>query len=160
SLTGDRRFIWNKADGRPVPYGLWKIEGWRKDGVRDLILCEGESDALTLWTHGFAAIGIPGADNCSLLLTAHVQSFQRVLVCKESDQGGETFEKGCIGRLAALEFEGQVAVVEMAAANVKDPNELHLRNLGDAGGFEAEWAALVDHARFVELPLVGLETLD
>jgi hypothetical protein len=65
---------------------------------------------------------------------------------------GETFEKGCIGRLAALECDGQVQVVEMARASVKDVNELHLKHVGDSSGFETELGALMEMARKLELP--------
>lgn len=156
SLNGDKRFIWNRAEGRPVPYGLWQIEGWRKCGAI-LFLVEGESDSLTLWSHDLAALGIPGADLCSVLQAPHVAGFARVYIVRENDHGGEVFEKGCAGRLAALEFEGTVAVVEMQRAKAKDPNELHLRHLHEPGAFESEFDALVEMARVVELPRVGLE---
>jgi AAA domain len=156
SLTGDKRFIWNSAQGRPVPYGLWRLAEARKRNSA-LILVEGESDALTLWNHGIEALGIPGADMCGLLQAPHVAGFRRVFIVREDDHGGEIFEKGCVGRFAELEFDGTVAVVEMAKAAVKDVNDLHLKLLANAGGFEVEWEALIHHARTVELPIVGLE---
>jgi len=160
SLTGDKRFIWNKAEGRPVPYGLWRLDEARKRGVEDLFLVEGESDSLTLWAHDMTAIGIPGADNCKILQLPHVAGFQQVFIVRENDHGGEVYEKGCTSRLAELEFQGQVAVVEMEKAAVKDANELHVKMLTDPGGFESEWGALVEMARPVELPIVGLETFN
>ncbi len=51
SLDGDKQFIWNKAEGRPVPYGLWQIKEARSRAETVLVLVEGESDALTLWHH-------------------------------------------------------------------------------------------------------------
>ena len=160
ALTGDKRFIWNKADGKPVPYGLWRLSDARKQGLHDLFIVEGESDALTLWLHGYTALGVPGSDNCKLLQAPHVTGFARIFIAHENDQGGEVFEKGCTGRLAELEFQGDVRVIEMARANCKDPNELHIKLLGDPGGFESEWGALVEQARSVELPLVGLEVFN
>ncbi len=160
ALAGEKRFIWNEAKGQPVPYGLWRLESARKRGVRELILCEGESDALTFWNHNIEALGIPGADMCKVLAAPHIRDFVTIIICKEPDDGGETFEKGCSGRLAALEFGGAVRVVEMARANCKDPNELHLRLLGDPGGFESEWGALVEQARSLELQAVGLEVFN
>jgi putative DNA primase/helicase len=157
ALSGQKRFIWNKAEGRPVPYGLWKIEAWTKAGLQDLVLCEGESDALSFWFHGMAAIGIPGADQCSLIQAPHVARFRRVIIAKENDQGGETFAKGCAGRLAELEFDGKVLVAEIGRMHVKDSNELHVKMLGDAGGFEAAWNCLIEDASEIELPRVGLD---
>jgi putative DNA primase/helicase len=160
ALEGEKRFIWNKANGRPVPYGLWRIGDAHKRGIDTLVLCEGESDALTFWSHKLEALGIPGSDNAGLLQAPHVARFQQILIVHESDQGGEVFEKGCVARLAELEYPGRVAVVEMERAEVNDVNELHLKTLGDPGGFEAEWLALVDQVRSIDLPIVGLEVFD
>jgi len=162
SLSGDKRFIWNKAEGRPAPYGLWRLKEARSLGVTDLVLVEGESDSLTLWRYDIAALGIPGADNCALLQASHIAKFRRVFICRENDHGGEVFEKGCTARLAQLEFDGDVAVIEMAQAAVKDVNDLHVRSLGKPDAFKSEWDALVLQARRIELSIVGLEmfTLD
>ncbi len=160
ALGGNRQFIWNDQKGRPVPYGLWRLDEARKRDARELVLCEGESDTLTFWFHNITALGIPGADMCSILAGPHIRDFGTMLICKEPDHGGEVFEKGCIAQLAKLEFEGTVRVVEMAKAAAKDPNALHIKLLGDAGGFTSEWGALVEQARVVELPLVGLETFN
>lgn len=160
ALSGDHKFLWNKSDGRPVPYGLWRLDAAHKQNVADLYLVEGESDSLTLWMHGMTALGVAGADNCKLLQAPHVNGFARVLIVRENDHGGEVFEKGCVGRLAELEYAGQVAVIEMAKAEVKDANDLHVKMLGDPGGFESEWTALLEQARAVELPIAGLEIFD
>jgi putative DNA primase/helicase len=162
ALTGakPKPFIWNSAKGRPTVYGLWRLSDACKAGVADLFLVEGESDALTLWLYGFTARGIPGADNCKLLQAPHVAGFRRVFIIRENDGGGEIFEKGCIGRLAEVEFEGSVAVIEMAKAAVKDPNELHIKLLGAVSGFKSEFDALIEQARAVELPRVGLEVFN
>jgi DNA polymerase III delta prime subunit len=164
-----KKFIWNKAEGRPVPYGLWLLDGAHKRGAEDLFLVEGESDALTLWLHGYVAIGIPGSDMAKTLQAPHVKEFRRVFIVRENDVpkagddkplGCETFEKGCVGRLAELEFSGSVAVVEIEKAAVKDTNDLHVKFLDDAGGFKSEFDALIGQARPVELPIVGLEIFD
>lgn len=153
-------FLWNKAEGRPTVYGLWRIPPARKQGVSDLYLVEGESDSLSLWAHGFTALGIPGASNCETLQAPHVYGFSRIYIARESDQGGETFEKGCISRLANLEFRGAVRVIEMQRAAVNDINDLHVKFLEQAGVFETELALLVQMAQAVDLPIVGLEAFD
>jgi hypothetical protein len=57
------RFIYTKGEGKPVPYGLWLLDDARKRGERDLVLPEGESDALTFSLHGINALGIPGSEH-------------------------------------------------------------------------------------------------
>ena len=160
ALSGARKFLWSKDEGRPTLYGLWRLAQALKRGASDLFLVEGETDALTLWFHSLEALGVPGADMCGLLHTPHVSGFRRVFIVREADNGGDTFEKGCIGRFAEFGFDGEVRVVEMAKAGVKDPNELHLKMLGDPGGFDCEWEALVEMSRLVDLPIVGLEVFD
>ncbi|HKN13407.1 MAG TPA: AAA family ATPase [Candidatus Binatus sp.] len=156
SLAGDKKFLWSKADGRPIPYGLWRLDEERKRGVREVILCEGESDALTFWLHNLAAIGVPGADMCSILAEPHVRGFSTIIICKEPDQGGETFVKGIAGRLAELRFAGTVKVVEYSKADVKDASDLHVRHVDKPGAFESEFSALSEMAQSVQLPFVGM----
>ena len=51
---------YNKAfDGKfpKLPYGVWRLDEFSKDYI---LLVEGESDCLTLWSAGINALGIPG----------------------------------------------------------------------------------------------------
>lgn len=156
-------FLWSKGEGHPKPYGLQYIVDARKRGVQDLFLEEGESDWLTLKLHGFTGLGIPGAANTALLQKPEIRSFAHIFILKENDEGGATFERGCVARLAHLEYRAQVHIVEMARANVKDVNDLHVKFLNEPGAFASEFGALVEMARIapvVELPIVGLEAFD
>ena len=131
--------------------------------MQDLFLEEGESDWLTLKLHGFTGLGIPGAANTALLQKPEIRSFAHIFILKENDEGGATFERGCVARLAHLEYRAQVHIVEMARANVKDVNDLHVKFLNEPGAFASEFGALVEMARIapvVELPIVGLEAFD
>jgi putative DNA primase/helicase len=158
-LNGDasrRTFLWNRAEGRPVPYGLWLLEEARKRKVRELVLCEGESDALTFWNHDIAALGIPGADMCSILTEPHIRDFGTMVICKEPDAGGETFVKGMTGRLAELRFRGTVKVADYSRADIKDASALHVKHIDEAGAFVSEWTAVKELAEVVTLPIVGM----
>ena len=119
-----KKFIWSNGSGPPTVFGLWLLNGWLKAGLRDLYLVEGESDSLTLWRHGMAALGIPGADMCGKLAAPHIRGFSRIFVVKEADEGGETFVKGMTGQLGKLGFRGQAAVIQMTIMGVKDTNAL------------------------------------
>ncbi len=51
---------YNEAfDGKfpKLPYGVWRLDEFSKDYI---LLVEGESDCLTLWSAGINALGIPG----------------------------------------------------------------------------------------------------
>ena len=152
-----KKFIWSNRSGRPTVFGLWLLNGWLKAGLRDLYLVEGESDSLTLWRHGMAALGIPGADMCGKLAAPHIRGFSRIFVVKEADEGGETFVKGMTGQLGKLGFRGQAAVIQMTIMGVKDTNALHVKTLKDPGAFAAAWACLVADAQPLNLPILGLQ---
>ncbi len=96
SLTGDR-FRWSTSEGRPIPYLVWLLDAARKAGKREVVVCEGESDPLTFCAHDIVAIGIPGSEMSSTLAAPHIRGFNTIYICKEPDQGGESFEKGMIG---------------------------------------------------------------
>lgn len=83
----DGRFRWRKGD-KPTLYGLERLQEIRKAGY--VVLVEGESDAQTLWLHGVAALGIPGASNWRPQWSEHLQGIDKIYVVVEPDQGGET----------------------------------------------------------------------
>jgi hypothetical protein len=155
--TGEHGFGWVPGPGRPILYGAWQLHDWRKRDVSDLYLVEGESDSLTLWHHGYAALGIPGCSNCELLAIAHVRDWKRVFIVREDDEGGVTFEKGMTARLAKLEHRGEVRVIEMEKLEVNDVSDLHVKLHPDAQAFRSQLAMLVKALRLITLPIAGLE---
>ncbi|OIO04653.1 MAG: hypothetical protein AUJ52_14815 [Elusimicrobia bacterium CG1_02_63_36] len=140
--------IWMGAGGRPVPYGLWRLKDYGKD--ERLYLVEGESDCWTLWYHGFAALGLPGANMTGVLEAEHVAQAARVYAIQEPDQGGEALIKGLAQRLREIGFTGEAFAVQLEGA--KDANELHQK---DAEGFKEALSSAVTGAK----PLYKLASL-
>ena len=86
SLKGDR-FRW-KSGTKPCLYGLHRLAEARGSG--EVVLVEGESDCHTLWHHGIAALGVPGAANWSEERDArHLEGIETIYVVIEPDRGGE-----------------------------------------------------------------------
>ncbi len=57
SLDEGPKFMWpSGTNAKGLMYGLDRL-----DGSGQVALVEGESDCHTLWTHGFPAVGLPGA---------------------------------------------------------------------------------------------------
>ena len=83
----DNRFRWRKGS-KPLLYGLWRLGQARETGY--VVLCEGESDALTLWYHRFPALGVPGANTWRNEWASELDGIGKVYAVIEPDHGGET----------------------------------------------------------------------
>lgn len=146
--TAKRGSRWNRGSGEITPYGVWLLppdEG-------ELILCEGESDSWTLWHHGFAALGLPGANMTKTLKAEHLAGVARVYVSREPGKGGITFVEGLRDRLQALEFAGEAFVLRFASH--KDPNAMH-SDLGD--DFPSAFRAMMSRAEPIESAIASAE---
>jgi hypothetical protein len=130
----DRRFFWSKGPGEIGIYGAWKLKAWREQALSDLLLVEGESDALTAWHHGLACLGIPGKSLGKTLLAAHLEGFRRVFVVQEADDGGKDFARDMVERVKAFQtagnFTGDGFIIDMeqAGEGIKDLSALHIHN--------------------------------
>lgn len=115
-------FRWSRGpkDERPSLYGLWRFDkDYENDGR--VILCEGETDALTLWQFGYTALGIPGVDLWKPEWWDEMPASARVYVILEPDAGGTKLEK----TFSDPKYRKRVSFIRMPA-ETKDPNALHL----------------------------------
>jgi len=140
SLTGKERFRWDASD---LPITAYEPDlGACARAYRYVCIVEGESDALTLLTQGFPAIGLPGANTAKLLTLPHLEGVDRVFVLREPDAGGDTFARHVPMALQALGYPGKVLVVRMPSG-VKDASALYMQ---DAPGFQRALQGLLDVA--------------
>lgn len=122
--AGGKGFSW-AAGSKPSLYGLWRLERDYANDAR-VVLCEGETDALTLWQHGYTAVALPGASMWREEWLGEIPEGAKVYVILEPDQGGCTVE-------AAIEksaLRARAHYIRMPLAT-KDPNALHIAS--DAG---------------------------
>jgi len=117
SDEGDERFRWRAGDKAQL-YGFERLESIRKAGY--VILVEGESDTQTLWYHGIAALGIPGASNWKPKFAEHLEGVERIYAVIEPDQGGDTLRE----KLSASNLRDRLHVVELG--EYKDASGLYL----------------------------------
>jgi hypothetical protein len=114
ALAGGR-FLWRKGS-KPLLYGLDRVKSAEK-----IVLVEGESDCHTLWHHGIAALGLPGANNWKEDRDGeHLADIDRVYVIVEPDTGGDSV----MGWLARSKIKDRAWIVELGEH--KDPSGLHL----------------------------------
>ncbi len=130
ALSGKRGFFWLKGS-KPSLYGLWRLPG----AVDRLIICEGETDALTLWHHGYEALGLPGASMWRDEWINNIPPGCAVYVIVEPDQGGETVETW----LAKSPLATRAKLVRMPK-EFKDPSALHI---ADSARFKERFEALL-----------------
>ena len=93
ALEGEGRFRWRSGD-KIYPYGVWRLDSARTAGY--LVICEGESDAQTLWYHGIPALGIPGANTWKAEWAAFLDGIPTIYVALEPDAGGEAMLKWAV----------------------------------------------------------------
>jgi len=138
------RFCWtgDKGSGGIIPYGL---ETLLRAPSKRLFLVEGPTDRLTGLYHGLDVLALPGAGTVKLIRSEHVMPFDEIVVVLEPDRGGETLRKYLPEHLAALKYPGMLRALKMPQ-EFKDLNGLHLKTLGDPGGFEAELEELLNQA--------------
>jgi hypothetical protein len=79
---------WNSGTATLIPYGLHRPVPYDEGFV---IIPEGETDCFVLWQHGFAALGLPGADSAACLRAEHLLDASKVYVVQEPDKGGSLF---------------------------------------------------------------------
>jgi hypothetical protein len=117
ALSGSDRFRWRTGD-KILPYGLDRLSDAR--AREHLTLCEGESDAQTLWIHGEPALGIPGANTWTDEWAAELAGIQTIYLVVEPDQGGDTLRE----TLAASPLADRVRLIELNP--YKDVSALYL----------------------------------
>ena len=126
-----------KGQAIDIPYGL----PWLPERRTDLLLCEGESDLLTVLRYDLPALGIPGANNFKLGWASILVPYRRVFVWHEGDDAANKL----IEAVAAVHLNVHVLAVE----GVKDASELHMIR---PGTFRAEVVAAAKRAPKAEPP--------
>lgn len=140
ALSGNRGFSMSKGEGM-LPYGLWRLGSMLAEDGR-VILCEGETDALTLWHHGFTALGIPGSTQWRDSWAEFIPASSRVFAIIEPDEGGEKFEAA----LKRAPFAKRLFLIRMPEAT-KDPSALHIELAEtDETAFPQQFEALLAQA--------------
>jgi hypothetical protein len=112
--------LWEKGAGSPIPYGRWRLDEAMEKG--DLLLVEGESDALTGWLHHVPTLGIPGADMVKVLDAVDVHGIERLYIVREPGRGGETFVTKLGARLAAIGWRGSAFIVVLPVKDLNAPS--------------------------------------
>lgn len=122
SLRAGAGFKWDGQKDRPlIPYGRHRLDAIMEKG--ELWLVEGESDAVTAWTRGLPALGIPGNLAVKALTAEDLVGIEKVWIVLEPGASGEGFARSLRKRLIELEYAGRAYAVRLPA---KDLSDLHV----------------------------------
>jgi putative DNA primase/helicase len=138
NLNGDRkkRHFWRKGD-KPCLYGAQWAASLQETGYA--VIVEGESDAQTLWLHGFPALGLAGANTWNEERDAPLfAGVPVVYVVVEPDTGGTEMMKW----LSRSALAPRARLIRLPPAT-KDPSALYLARPND---FRAAFAAAMEAA--------------
>ncbi len=125
------RFLWDtRTPGEIIPCGLHRLDEARKQGY--LFIGEGESDAATMWFHGFPFLGVSGADTVKRVDVSLLHDIPRVYLIEEPDQAqklsetGSGFYANMRDHLRAEGYAGEIFSIRFKlATGQKDPSDLH-----------------------------------
>jgi hypothetical protein len=145
--------FWDVADGKKTPKHVWdqRPDGYGtilygldriSRGRRVIFIVEGASDCHTLWYHGFAALGVPGAGNFDPDRDdPHLDGIAEIVAFMEPDLGGQTLIK----RLSTSKHRGKIKIATLEGftvidaegneSNAKDVSELHIHHARDPETF-------------------------
>ena len=123
-----KKYISQEAGGENHLFGLTAVA----DDARDLVICEGEIDAMTVAMCGFNAVSVPmGAHADSADGTANkandwinndfefLNRFEKIRLCMDNDEVGKSAAQSLFVRLGVARTD----LVEIPPASGKDPNE-------------------------------------
>jgi len=105
--SGKPKYAWGKGKDAH-PYGLWQPVTWDQG----LVLAEGETDAMALWSAGVPALGIPGASMVSKMVSKWIDHLPaKVWVAVDQDDVGSGFLRDAQATLGD-KFRGALAPPE------------------------------------------------
>jgi hypothetical protein len=152
------KFTWDGPGGCSLsPYGEWRLGEARQQ--RRVIITEGETDTITCWHAGLAALGIPGASTVRTALRPdHLQDIDHAVISKDADAGGDAFVK-TVYETATSAAVPKITVLDMPAG-CKDLNDWY-RRCGSVEAFTKEFlVAIATAPAYVpnQAPVGGEET--
>ena len=151
AMSGDK-FRWQKG-AHPHLFGLWRMKSY----TSGVVIVEGESDAMTLWNAGYAAIGLPGADIWQEEWSQYFKGIEQIFVCVEPDAGGQAVIKW----LSQSEIKSRVLLFTLGSF-FKDSSGLYTSNpeefrknyatyLNEAKPYDEYFADLLKYIRLTPL---------
>lgn len=100
---GSSKYVYAKDGKGSHVYGLWQPVPIRGE----VVITEGETDAICLWSVGVPALGIPGATNTNVLQRRHLRGVQTAWIAGDNDEAGVKFQRDMAEKLEQWEIEAR-----------------------------------------------------
>jgi len=130
-----------------LPYNIDSIRG-----ADEVVVTEGEFDALVVEQLGYATMGIPGAQNWKDSFVGYLAEAKRVYICFDNDVAGNS---GADKLIASLSPKGRK--VEMPPADPGEPKNDPSEWIVKKGHTAAEFRALLMATKSDDSILVGVQ---
>jgi hypothetical protein len=132
------------------------VDNPEPDSLEEILLVEGEMDALTLWQCGYRAASLPSGSQSKITgeMSDYLGGFRNIYLCVDNDDAG----KLCLRRLLKILPADKTRIVTVPAEH-KDVNGMFVKGCGaDDGAFRLVMDKLLSEA---EKPSsVAFESLD
>lgn len=143
----DSKAFWYVKGGWPIREIVYGMDAIYRNRAKEVVLVEGEIDALYVMTAGFSAIAVGGSafseEKAEVIRRSPIE---RVLIATDNDEAGEKLRSQVIEKLSGY---CELAVVEFPP-RYKDVNEIRdldeLRRYID-GATPIKWSQLFDKSK-------------
>ena len=122
----DEKKFWSNKDPIPCLFGWQAVD----ENVREIVICEGEKDALTFWQQGIPALSVPkgagsgGKQDWIEYEFERLERFSEIYICMDHDKAGQEAVVEILDRLGR--HRCKVVSLVYGGHQYKDPNETHL----------------------------------
>ncbi|NRQ71953.1 toprim domain-containing protein [Bacillus cereus] len=115
------KYFWYHEGGQPIKHHVYGLHFIHKLGIKEVFICESETDCLFLWTNGFPAIALGGANLSAkqrqLILDSPIET---LIIATDNDAAGKRISRSLVTQLAGL-----VNLCEISIPNqYKDVNDI------------------------------------
>jgi len=140
TIKGEKKF-YQKKDGQKVFYNHRHIEVWQKSANDDLLICEGEMDAIIAMQTGFLAVSVPDGAPAERIAEeysvkySYLDGFPKtgtVIICADNDDAGANLLQDLADRLGRhrckwIQYpKGRVKNEDGTERPIKDLNDVFM----------------------------------
>lgn len=122
------KYFWYHEGGQPIKTNVYGLHFIHKLGIKKVYVCESETDCMYLWTNGFPAIALGGANLSAkqrqLILNSPIET---LVIATDNDSAGKRISRSLIRQFAGLIDLHEITIPKQ----YKDVNDIPVTMLKD-----------------------------